>query len=152
MKIYLWRHHQHGVHHKIKPATVLDYSKCKTVVDRSDQMLSYYSFEKKMIKWWKKLFFHVFDLAVVIAHILHTKTSKKIILLKIFYKKITKGLLATAGTEIQIDCQTCNPAGRIIGRETFYIGFQRRVLSWRENLSAHVTCVQRETSVRQGKL
>jgi hypothetical protein len=56
---------------------MLDYSKCKSVVDRSDQMLSYYSFERKMIKRWKKLFFHMFDLAVVSAHILHTKTSKK---------------------------------------------------------------------------
>ena len=28
--------------HKIKPAAVLDYSKYKTGVDRSDQMLSYY--------------------------------------------------------------------------------------------------------------
>jgi hypothetical protein len=39
------------------PTTVLDYNKYKTGVDRSDQMLSYYSFERKMIKWWKKLSF-----------------------------------------------------------------------------------------------
>ena len=50
-----------AAHRKIKPAAVLDY-KYKTGVDRSDQMLSYYSFERKTIKWWKKLFFHLFDL------------------------------------------------------------------------------------------
>ena len=76
--MYLLRHHhQEGAHHKIKPAAVLDYKKYKTGVDRSDQMLSYYSFERKTIKWWEKLFFHLFDLVVVNAHILHNKTSKK---------------------------------------------------------------------------
>jgi len=43
-------------------------------VDGSDQMLSYYLFETKTIKCWKKLFFHVFDMA---AHILHAKTKEK---------------------------------------------------------------------------
>ena len=38
------------------PAAVLDYSKYKTGVDRSDQMLAYYSFERKTIKWWEKKF------------------------------------------------------------------------------------------------
>jgi len=39
-----------GAHRKIKPAAVLDYNKYKTCVDRSDQMLSYYSFARKTIK------------------------------------------------------------------------------------------------------
>jgi len=110
-----------GAHHKIKAATVLDYNKCKSVVDRSDQMLSYYSFERKVIKWWKKLFFHLFDLAVVNAHILDTKTNKKKILLEIFSEKVTEGLLASAGMEIQVHCRTCNPAGRLTGRDHFFI-------------------------------
>jgi len=38
-----------GAHRKIKPAAVLDY-KYRTGVDISDQMLSYYSFERKTIK------------------------------------------------------------------------------------------------------
>jgi len=47
-----------GAHHKIKPAAVLlDYSKFYTGVDRSDQMLSYYSFERTSIKWWKNFSF-----------------------------------------------------------------------------------------------
>jgi hypothetical protein len=108
-----------GAHHKIKPATLLDYIKRKSVVDRSGQMLSYYSFERKTIKWWKKHFFRLFNLEVVKAHILHTKTSKKEILLEICYEKVTEGLLASAGTEIQVQCQTCSPAGRLIGRDHF---------------------------------
>jgi len=46
-----------GAHQKIKPAAVLDYNKYETGVDISDQMLSYYSFERKTIEWWKKLLF-----------------------------------------------------------------------------------------------
>ena len=99
-----------GAYRKIKPAAVLDYNKYKTGVDRSNQMLSYYSFERKTIKWWKKLFFHLFDLAVVNAHILHNKTSKKKMSLEIFYEKVAEGLLASAGAEIEVQqssWQTC---------------------------------------------
>jgi hypothetical protein len=39
-----------GAHHKIKPTTVFDYKKYKTGVDRSDQMLSYYSFARKTVE------------------------------------------------------------------------------------------------------
>jgi hypothetical protein len=64
-------------------------------------MLAYYSFERKIIKCWKKLFFHLFNLVVVIAHILHNKISKKMSL-EIFYEKVADQLLASAGTDIQV--------------------------------------------------
>ena len=64
------------VHHIIKPDAVLDHNKYKTGVDRSGQMLSYYSFERKTVKWWMKLFFRLFGLVVVYSHILHNETSK----------------------------------------------------------------------------
>jgi len=108
-----------GAHHKIKPAAVLDYNKYKTGVDRSDQMLSYYSSERKTIKWWKKLFFHLFDLVIVNAHILHNKTSKKKMSLEVFYEKVAEGLLASAGTENQVQGQTSSPAGRLVQRDHF---------------------------------
>ena len=44
----------------------------KTGVDKFDQMLCY-SFERKTLQWLKKLFFHLFDLVLVNAHILHNK-------------------------------------------------------------------------------
>ena len=108
-----------GAHRKIKPAAVLAYNKYKTGVDRSDQMLSYYSFERKTIKWWKKLFFHLFDLAVVNAHILYNKASNKQMSLEIFYEKVAEGLLASACTEIQVQGQSSSPAGRLVGRDHF---------------------------------
>jgi len=88
-------------------------------VDRSDQMLSYYSFERKTVQQWKILFFHLFDLAIVNAHILHNKISKKKMLPKVFYEKVTEGLLASAATEIQVQGQTSSPAGRLVGRDHF---------------------------------
>ena len=55
--------------------------------------------------------------------------------------------------EIQVQGQTSSPAGRLVETETiFYIGFQQHMLSWRENLGVHVTCMQREESARLEKL
>jgi len=82
-----------GAHSKIKPAVVLDYNKNKTGVDRSDQMLSYYTFSRKRVKWWKKLFFHLLYLAVVNAHILYKKSSKKKCHWKFCTKKSPKDCL-----------------------------------------------------------
>jgi hypothetical protein len=89
MVMHLLTHHCQGgggAHHKKKLASLLDY-KYKTGVDRSVQMLSFYSFERMTIKWWKKLFFHLFDLVAVNAHILHNKTSKKKNVTRSFLRK-----------------------------------------------------------------
>ena len=102
-----------------KPAAVLDYSKYNTGVDRSDQMLAYYSFERKTIKWWGKNFFRLFDLVVVNAHILHNKTSKKNMSLEIFNEKVAEGLLVSVSTNKQVKGQTNSPASRLVGRDHF---------------------------------
>ncbi|XP_049942652.1 piggyBac transposable element-derived protein 4-like [Schistocerca serialis cubense] len=47
------------------PNAVLDYNINKTGVDRSDQLVAYYHFKKKSMKWWKKLFFHLFIQGIV---------------------------------------------------------------------------------------
>jgi hypothetical protein len=78
-----------GAHRKIKPTAVLDYKYC---VERSDQMLSH-SFER-MTKLWRKLFFHLLDLVLLNAQILHNKSSKKNTSLEIFYEKVTEGHVA----------------------------------------------------------
>jgi len=50
----------------------------------------------------EKIFFHLFDLVAVSAHILHNTTSAKKVSLEIFYEKVAEGFLASAGTEIQV--------------------------------------------------
>ena len=56
---------------------------------------------------------------MVNSHILHKKTSKKNMSLEIFYEKVAEGLLASAGTEMQVQGQTSSPAGRLVGRDHF---------------------------------
>jgi hypothetical protein len=79
-----------GAHHKIKLAAVLDY---KYSVERSDQMLSHYSFDRNT-KLWRKLFFHLLDLVVANAQILRNKSSKKNMSLETFYEKFAQGRIA----------------------------------------------------------
>jgi hypothetical protein len=73
-------------HHKIKPAAVMNY---KYSVQRSDQMLSHYSFERKT-KLWRKLFFHLLDLVVVNTQKLHNKSNKKNTSLEICYENVAR--------------------------------------------------------------
>ena len=54
-----------GDHETLKPAAVIRYNKGKVGVDRADQMSSYYPMYRKTLKWWKKMFFGLFTIAVV---------------------------------------------------------------------------------------
>jgi hypothetical protein len=60
---------QNGVKTKSKPDAILDNNLNKTGVDRNDQMISYYPMKRKQLMWWKKLFFHMFVMAVVNAYV-----------------------------------------------------------------------------------
>jgi hypothetical protein len=149
LKVHLLRHHlQRRAHHKIKPAAMLDYNKYETGVDRSDQMLSYYSIERNTIKWWKKLFFHLFNLVVVNAHILHNKTSKK----KSHWKFNTKNLLKDCSLVLvqKLRCKVRLASQLADFRDRpFYIYDSSDMLSWKENLSTVVVCVHTEAPDRE---
>jgi len=45
-------------------------------VDKADQLLSYYSFSHHTVKWWRCVFFHLVDNAVVNAYILYRISSQ----------------------------------------------------------------------------
>ncbi len=45
-------------------------------VNKSDQLLSFYGFSHWTVKWWRRAFFHLFDMAIVNAYILsHVKSA-----------------------------------------------------------------------------
>ena len=44
-------------------------------VDKADQLLSYYGFNHRAIKWWKRTLFHLLDLAIVNSYILYKLSS-----------------------------------------------------------------------------
>jgi hypothetical protein len=107
-----------GAHEKTKPLSVMSYNKYKICVDKSDQLLSYYWFQRKSVKWWKKLFFHLFDLVLVNAHILHRMRTKQKFGLYNFLEKVAEGLVSDVGVEITKQSQESS-AGRPVSRDHF---------------------------------
>ena len=54
-----------------RPHIVHVYNQYMGGVDRADQLVSYQSVALKTVKWWKKLFFHIINLALVNAYKLY---------------------------------------------------------------------------------
>lgn len=55
----------------LKPLVVEEYNRHMGGVDTGDQLQSYYGFSHRTVKWWRRLFFHLIDLAIVNAYILY---------------------------------------------------------------------------------
>lgn len=60
-----------------KPACIVDYVSKMGGVDLSDQINQYDSCLRKTTKWYKKLFFHLFNLCIVNSYLLYKKFSEK---------------------------------------------------------------------------
>ena len=58
-----------------KPQPVFLYNRYMSGVDLTDQVLQYYSFLHKSVKWSKKFFVHCLNMVILNAHILHKKYS-----------------------------------------------------------------------------
>ena len=41
-----------------------------------DQLLMYYGFSHRSVKWWKRVFFHLLDLVLVNSHILYREATE----------------------------------------------------------------------------
>jgi len=54
----------------IKPQIVADYNRHMGYVDKGDRMANSYFINRRTWKWTKKLFFHLFDLAILNSYIL----------------------------------------------------------------------------------
>ena len=48
-----------------KPDVISCYNKFMNGVDRSDQLLSYYSLNRKSVKWWEKVHWRLFELVII---------------------------------------------------------------------------------------
>lgn len=49
-------------HFRNKPVEVDEYNRYMSGIDRSDQMMSYYSCPRRTVRWYKKVIFHVLDM------------------------------------------------------------------------------------------
>ena len=60
---------------KLKPVVIDDYNQHMLGVDKLDQFASYYSFLHKSVKWWRKVFFWMLEVAVINAYIIYKKLA-----------------------------------------------------------------------------
>ena len=61
---------------KNKPNVILQYNRYMLGVDKLDQMMCYYSFIHKSVKWWRKVFIWILELTVVNTYIIYQHTDK----------------------------------------------------------------------------
>lgn len=83
-------------HQSVKPACVVSYNANKAGVDKHDQMVQYYPLGRKTVKWWKKVFFHIFMMGLSNTHKLYNIKSTKKMSFVDYITNITKHL-ATKG-------------------------------------------------------
>lgn len=60
-----------------KPRHIVEYNKNMSGIDKSDQMVSYYSTPRKTIRWYKKIIFHLLDISMWNAYYLYKKKLNK---------------------------------------------------------------------------
>jgi hypothetical protein len=60
-----------------KPISVIKYNEHISGIDRQDQMTSYYPFERKTIRWYKKIGIHCIYLLLLNSYFLYNKYAKK---------------------------------------------------------------------------
>jgi len=63
---------------KEEPILVIKYNENMSGIYRQDQMSSYYPFEKKSLRWYKKIGFHFLHLLLINSYFLYNKHVKKI--------------------------------------------------------------------------
>ena len=98
-KVRRTRRVQGGLEEIRKPVVVEQYNQFMGGVDRSDQLLSYYGFAHRTVKWWRRAVFHLLDMAVVNAYVLHTHINKRLTHEQ-FRIELTKELLLETSTDV----------------------------------------------------
>ena len=74
MKVRRTRRAERGHEEVRKPVMIEEYM---GGVDKSDQLLSYYGFSHRTVKWWRRGFFHLIDLAVVNSCVIHNNPARR---------------------------------------------------------------------------
>ena len=60
-----------------KPTVIADYNQHMLGVDKLDQLVSYYSFVHRSVKWWRKVFFWLLEVSVVNSYIIYKEECMK---------------------------------------------------------------------------
>jgi hypothetical protein len=83
----------------VRSQIVADYSRHMGYVDKGGRMANSYSICRRTLKWTKKLFFHLFDLAILNSYILLSSCRGKKISHRDFRFALVRNMLAQAGYE-----------------------------------------------------
>ncbi|XP_042875142.1 piggyBac transposable element-derived protein 4-like [Penaeus japonicus] len=78
----------------IKPQAVIDYNEGMKGVDVGDQLASSYPAVRRSIKWYKKVFFYLFDMALINSFLLYKQAGGTIAQQLIFRQEVIRGLLS----------------------------------------------------------
>ena len=62
---------------KTKPLVIHKYNQSMGGVDKTDQHAVYYSFGRCSVKWWRKLMFWLFEVAIVNSYIMYKMSVNK---------------------------------------------------------------------------
>ena len=104
-----------------KPQCIIAYNRFMGAVDRSDQMLRYSAFCRRTQKWWKKVFFHLYGLAMLNAYILYKVWSKQedkqVVAQRVFRREVVKQMIATCD-HVGGSVRRGRPAAAALGRLT----------------------------------
>lgn len=77
----------------MKPTCVVEYNKYMGGVDKTDMLLSSVECVRKTTKWYKKVFFHIWDMALMNSHSLYKHVTKSNISIADFQLKLIYELL-----------------------------------------------------------
>lgn len=83
-----------------KPAEVVTYNLNMSGIDRSDQMVSYYSSPKKTVRWYKKVMFYLMDAALWNGFYLYKKSTESTNPFLAFREKVIKSLIVASPEEV----------------------------------------------------
>ena len=66
-----------GGHESVqKPQCVVEYNSHMGGVDLSDQLVTYYNFAHRTVKWWRRVFFHLLETSIVNAYVMYTESTQ----------------------------------------------------------------------------
>ena len=65
-----------GIEEIEKPTMVEQHNTHMGRVDKGDQLMSYYSFSHRTLKWWRRAFFHLIGNAIINAYILYVRSDQ----------------------------------------------------------------------------
>lgn len=103
---------------KVRPSMVHVYDQKMGAVDRSNQMVENYKLGIKTMKWWKKLIFHIINIAIVNSYILYKENCSfnNAMVQRHFRRKLVEQLIQSSGGSITTPLG--RPAPRVLERLT----------------------------------